>query len=207
MEKSQLSLPFHYLVTPELDNKSDVTGFMDQLERSLVAGIRLVQLRGKTLSPALYKKLAIEVLACCQQYDVQLLLNADPELLNEVDAQGVHLDGIRLATCQRRPLDSNRLISAACHTLEQLKKAEALGVDFVTLSPVLPTASHPEAAPLGWQNFAILAAQTKLPVYALGGLTPQLLDYAQTNGAYGIAGIRSLWGGEMSLSGQIPPQG
>lgn len=193
MDSSQLSLPSQYLVTPEIANKNHITEFINQLENSLIAGIRLVQLRAKTLDSVLYKKLAIEVLACCQQYEAILLLNADPKLINEVDAHGVHLDGTRLAVYQHRPLDSEKLISAACHTLVQLKKAEMLGANFVTLSPVLLTASHPEAEPLGWKNFSILAKQTKLPIYALGGMTTQLLNCAQDNGAYGIAGIRSFW--------------
>ena len=193
MHTPQQPLPSLYLVTPEPENKNQFNAFIDQLEKSLISGIRLVQLRAKTLEPALYKKLSIDVLACCQQHGAILLLNADPELVNEIDAHGVHLDGTRLAAYQHRPLDPSKLVSAACHTVEQLKKAETLAANFVTLSPVLATASHPEAQPLGWEVFADMTAGTQLPVYALGGMTRQLLTCAQKNGAYGVAGIRSFW--------------
>lgn len=193
MNTRQQSLPTLYLVTPEPENKNQLEEFVHQLEKSLIAGIRLVQLRAKTLEPAEYKKLSVEVLACCRQHGAILLLNADPELVNEIDAHGVHLDGTRLAALQHRPLDPGRLVCAACHTEQQLKKAETLGADFATLSPVLATASHPEAQPLGWEVFADMAAHTTLPVYALGGMTRQLLACAQQNGAYGVAGIRSFW--------------
>ena len=193
MNTLQLSLPPLYLVTPEPENKHQFKDFTHQLEKSLISGIRLVQLRAKTLEPALYKKLSIEVLACCRQHGAILLLNADPELVIEVGAHGVHLDGTRLAAFQHRPLAPDKLVSAACHTAQQLKKAETLSANFVTLSPVLATASHPEAQPLGWEVFADMAAHTALPVYALGGMTRQLLACAQKNGAYGIAGIRSFW--------------
>jgi len=183
-----------HLITPDPGDDNEADRFLYQLEKSLINGIRLVQFRAKSLEPATYKKLAIKVMACCHQYDATLLLNADPELVYELNADGVHLDGTRLAAYQRRPLDSGKLISAACHSLEQLKKAEMLGVDFVTLSPVLHTASHLEAEPLGWDKLRQLVKETNLPVYALGGMNAQLLNCAQKNGAYGVAGISSFWG-------------
>jgi thiamine-phosphate diphosphorylase len=187
------TLPPLYLITPDLDNENETDHFLYQLEKILQKNIRLVQLRAKRLEPAKYQRLAIKVMACCKQYDATLLLNANPDLVCELNADGVHLDGARLAAYQRRPLNSSKLISAACHSLEQLKKAERLGVDLVTLSPVLATTSHPDAEPLGWEKFATLAQQTKLPVFALGGMNVQLLQRAQENGAYGVAGISSFW--------------
>ncbi|RXZ37021.1 thiamine phosphate synthase [Oxalobacteraceae bacterium CAVE-383] len=191
---SYASLPHLYLVTPEPgDSPAD---FLRQLEASLRHGIRLVQFRAKTMAPASYRALAIDVLACCRQYDALLLLNADPRLLDEVNADGVHLDGARLEACGNRPpaFGSGKLVGAACHSLAQLRQAEAIAADLVTLSPVLPTASHPGAATLGWEKLAELTAQTALPVYALGGMHADLLAQAQRHGAYGVAGIQAFWG-------------
>jgi thiamine-phosphate diphosphorylase len=184
------SLPTLYLVTPDPGNENK---FINQLEKSLINGIRLVQFRAKNLDLVTYKKLAVKAAACCKNYDAILLVNSTPEIVDEVNAHGVHLDGTRLAEYMRRPLESDKLISAACHSLEQIKKAEILGVNLITLSPVLRTMSHPDAEPLGWTKFAMLAEKTNLPVYALGGMTSQLLEHAQANGAYGVAGIRSFW--------------
>ena len=47
--------------------------------------------------------------------------------------------------------------------------------------------------PLGWKKFSELAQETKLPVYALGGLGKEDLSEAEKNGAYGIAGISKFW--------------
>jgi thiamine-phosphate diphosphorylase len=197
-EKSrQASLPYLYLVTPEPAPGGRPADFIRSLEASLRGGLRLVQFRAKSIAPASYRQLAVEVLACCRQYEAMLLLNADPRLLDEVDADGVHLDGARLAACQRDPQPlayaTGKLVSAACHSLEQLRQAEAIGADFVTLSPVLATASHPGASTLAWNGFGELAAQTNLPVYALGGMHEGLLATARAHGAYGIAGIGAFW--------------
>jgi thiamine monophosphate synthase len=84
-------------------------------------------------------------------------------------------------------------LSASCHDAQELQQAENLGLDFVVLSPVLPTRSHPDAEVLGWQKFSQLCEQISLPVYALGGMSTELMPKSWMHGAQGIAGIRGLW--------------
>ncbi|NCA91611.1 MAG: thiamine monophosphate synthase, partial [Gammaproteobacteria bacterium] len=72
-------------------------------------------------------------------------------------------------------------------------RAAALGLDYALLSPVMPTASHPGAPHLGWEDFAALAEAAALPVYALGGLGPGEVEHAIQHGAQGVAAIRGLW--------------
>ena len=78
---------------------------------------------------------------------------------------------------------------AACHDLLSLDRAQQLGFDAVILSPVLHTATHPDAKPLGWEQFEILAKDVNIPVFALGGLKPDALKMAQQHGAFGVAGV------------------
>ncbi|MDZ7749329.1 MAG: thiamine phosphate synthase [Halofilum sp. (in: g-proteobacteria)] len=92
-----------------------------------------------------------------------------------------------------RPVGPERLLSCACHDAAELAHAEALGADLAYLGSVAPTPSHPDAAPLGWEAFADLAAGTALPLYAIGGVTPSDLATARAAGAVGVAGIRGFW--------------
>jgi thiamine-phosphate pyrophosphorylase len=78
-------------------------------------------------------------------------------------------------------------VTASAHDLAELRIAEAVGARLVFLSPVYATRSHPEASPLGPEGFATLAAETALPVVALGGMNPERA--AGLSGAYGWAGI------------------
>ena len=71
--------------------------------------------------------------------------------------------------------------------------AERLGVDFAVLSPMLPTASHTDASPLGWERAHAMLSNCRLPVYLLGGLATEDLASAHNAGAQGIAAIRGLW--------------
>lgn len=187
-------LPTAYLITPEPAAGRPPGDFYLALERALDAGVRLVQLRVKTWDEDAYRALALQVLACCRRHGARLLLNAEPALAQALQADGVHLGSARLMACRTRPLPHGMLVSAACHNALQLQQANLIAADLLTLSPVLPTASHPDAEPLGWRRFGELAALTEIPVYALGGMTPQTLAEARAAGAHGIAAIRSLWG-------------
>jgi thiamine-phosphate pyrophosphorylase len=77
--------------------------------------------------------------------------------------------------------------SAPAHDLAEIRAAERAGADFVFLSPVFPTRSHPGAEPLGPHRFAALACATRLPVIALGGMDEKRVRGLR--GAYGWAGI------------------
>ena len=184
-----VQLPDCYLITPTPGD--DLSDFLSQLESRLHDGIRLVQLRAKTLSETDYLTLAKQCQYLCEQHDADLMLNADPALVTEVGAAGVHLDSGRLESSSERP--DVKWVSASCHSLEQLQQAEKLGVDFVMLSPVAATASHPDIVPLGWEQFQALAELAHCPVYALGGMTSADLQQAFAHGAQGVAAIRALW--------------
>jgi 8-oxo-dGTP diphosphatase len=123
-----------------------------------------------------------------------LLLNAEPERVPRCDADGVHLNGKRLAQYSSRPLDDHFWVAASCHNAEELRQAERLGADFAVLSPVAPTPSHPGAVPLGWEAFSRLCAGVNLPVYALGGMRTQDLARARQAGAQGLAMVSQIWG-------------
>lgn len=61
-----------------------------------------------------------------------------------------------------RPLPADKWVAASCHTAEQFHHAQAIGVVFVVVAPVLATASHPGAATLGWQGLRALTEQAAL---------------------------------------------
>ncbi|SDG39399.1 thiamine phosphate synthase [Paraburkholderia phenazinium] len=189
------NLPPAYLVTPEPSADKPLANFVAHLERALEAGIRLVQLRAKTLTAQQYAELAEQALACCRRHDARLLLNAPVDVVQALQADGIHLTSTRLMACATRPLPAGLLVSAACHDARQVLHANRIGADLLTISPVLPTATHTTAEPLGWPRFRELVALTTIPVYALGGMTADTLDEARNAGACGIAAIRSLWGG------------
>ncbi len=188
-----VQLPSQYLITPEPLSFQD-NAFFYRLEACLDRRIFLVQLRAKNLSARDYCYCAEKALTLCDRYAAQLLVNATPEIALSVGTHGVHLNSQRLLACAERPLPTNLWVAASCHSLAEIQHANLIGVDFMVLSPVHTTASHPDAVPLGWFEFFQLTEQANCPVFALGGMTAADVPKAWAHGAQGIAGIRSLWG-------------
>jgi len=188
---SALRLPSVYLITPP--KIADQTVFLRALERSLAAGIRLVQLRLFDIDDATLVQIGRAACALCHAAHARVLINGSPEAADAIGADGVHLNGRALYRHQQRPVEATQLLAASCHTPQDLAQAASLDADFALLSPVLPTRSHPDADPLGWERFASWVDDARLPVFALGGMHPDLLETAWRHGAQGIAGIRGLW--------------
>ncbi|GGC81913.1 hypothetical protein GCM10011382_10060 [Vreelandella lutescens] len=184
-------LPTEYLITGE---EADDERFEALLERALREdNIRLVQLRAKSLDEAAYIARAERALKLCREFGAKLLLNGEPALLDQVDADGIHLTSARLMQLDRRPIAENKWLSASTHDQKQLSQAAVLGCDFVTLSPLRTTPSHPEVAPMGWHDFQQLVERAGMPVFALGGMTRFDANHARAVGAQGIASIRDFW--------------
>ena len=184
-------LPTEYLITGE---EPDDERFASLLERALREdSIRLVQLRAKSLDDTAYVARAERALKLCREYGAKLLLNGEPTLLDQVDADGIHLTSARLMQLDRRPIAENKWLSASTHDQKQLSQAAVLGCDFVTLSPLRTTPSHPEVAPMGWHDFQQLVERAGMPVFALGGMTRFDANHARAVGAQGIASIRDFW--------------
>ena len=185
-------LPATYAFTPPALGDGGTGLFLQRLEALLEAGVRMVQLRIFGLEPAPLEDLAQRYVSVCQRFGALALINSDLALALRVGADGVHLNTRQLHALARRP-EGLSWVGTSCHTPKELTKARNIGIDFAVLSPVFPTPSHPDAQPLGWEVFRHWVDGLALPVYALGGMRPELLTMAWQMGAQGIAGIRRFW--------------
>jgi 8-oxo-dGTP diphosphatase len=165
--------------------------FLQALENQLKSGLKLIQFREHLQSPHKIR-LAGEVFSLVQSYGAKMLLNRDIELAKNMGMHGVHLPSAELMQLAHKP--HGLMVAASCHNAEELAHAQKLGLDFVTLSPVLPTQSHPNAPALGWPRFASLIQGLEIPVYALGGMTAANLPMSWQSGARGVAMQRAVWG-------------
>ncbi|WP_339459386.1 Nudix family hydrolase [Pseudomonas sp. EA_105y_Pfl2_R69] len=184
-------LPERYLITPEgLSGPELLRGIQTALEN----GIGLLQLRAPTLPAAQYRDIAADALGLCAG-KAQLMLKGPLEWLDDFPAAGWHLTAqqLRESSGGARPLSAQRWLAASCHSAQELALAAQMGVDFVTLSPVQATRTHPGAQPLGWAQVAELLQGFNQPAYLLGGVTPADAERAWQVGAQGVAGIRAFW--------------
>ena len=188
-----LTLPPVYAISNMAEMGESV--YIDALKAAFNKGLRLVQIREKHLIKDDFIKIAQQIIAIAKPYGAKTLISQDIGLARDLGADGVHLPSQNLMLLKTKPVASlpeNFVVAASCHNAAELAHAEMLGLDFVVLSPVKSTESHPEIDAIGWDNFSALAQKTSLPVYALGGMTLPDLPIALSYGARGVALQRGL---------------
>lgn len=167
---------------------------LSAIAAALAGGVQAVQLREKDLPASQLFELGMQLRQLTRRYDAKLMINDRIDIAQAVDADGVHLTEQSLSVTQTRQLlGPDKLIASSTHTLERALQVEDEGADFITFSPVYYTPSKASyGAPQGIENLRLICEQTKLPVFALGGITPQRLAAVRQAGVAGVALISAI---------------
>ncbi|NVK44248.1 MAG: Nudix family hydrolase [Oceanospirillaceae bacterium] len=183
-------LPDRILIT---GNAATIDEYVTRVRAALDKGVRWIMLRAKGETEDAIAEIYARLRPICDAAGAVLAVNCEPVLASRLGADALHLSSVQLAELASRDAFEGRWLSASCHDAQQLERAASLGLDFTTLSPVMPTATHPGAEVLGWDSFAAQVSEAVLPVYALGGMGEEDLPTAWARGAQGIAAIRAWW--------------
>ena len=184
-----LELPSIYGISCAADSTEEA--FLARAELAFGQGLRLLQVRDKEWPLGRRLAFAQRVVALAHRHGAKVLFNGTADEARHAGCDGVHWTAATLAQAHSRP--DRMLVAASCHTQEELTRAGSLGLDFAVLGPVATTPTHPFATPTGWKGFAARVVDVRLPVYALGGLTPADLPVAIDHGAHGVALRRGAW--------------
>jgi len=183
-----LSLPRVVLVTPAIDGPFDP--ILDRIAECCEAGVDAVQLRPDPATRRHDPLVAQRMRSLCSDLGVRFIVNGTVGEALAFSADAVHLTDRRLRAMSRGQIPPGLVAGASCHSPLALEHAARVGCDYASLSPVLATASHPGATPLGWRRVLKWCRRARLPVYALGGLSASDLGRAVHAGCQGIAMIR-----------------
>ena len=175
------------------------TPLVDVVSELLDVGITAIQLREKDLSDPELIELARPIAELCQNYEAKLFINTNIRVALKIGATGVHLPAAAVSVdAVKAQTDGNLYIGCSVHALDAAQKREAEGADFVTYSPIYPTASKPGYGPaVGIAGLTQVAESVNLPVFALGGITPVRVAECLAAGAFGVA----VMSGVMSATG------
>jgi thiamine-phosphate pyrophosphorylase len=194
-------IPFNlYLVT----DRSIVRGDLQEAVRqALEGGVRAVQLREKDLPVRDLIALAIGLRTLTWKFGALLFINDRVDVAMATEADGVHLGQNSLPVdAVRQVTGSSLLIGASTHSLKEAEEAEKSGADFLTVGPVFDTPSkRMYGPPLGPALLGRMVQQVRLPVFAIGGITPQHVVHIATLGISGVAVISSILGAPSVLEG------
>ena len=171
----------------------------------LDAGIRLVQLRAKSLTLGPMVELAESAVRACEGYGARLIINDRVDVAALSGAAGVHLGQTDLSPNDARRMIGDRAwLGLSTHDDGQVEAALAEPISYVAIGPVYPTLSkeNPEAT-IGLAGVTRAATQVhrrRLPLVAIGGITLRTAPDVLAAGADAIAVISGLLGGAPAAS-------
>ncbi len=162
--------------------------FKEVLQEALSAGgITCVQLREKHAAPEEKETLAREAQALCAQAGIPFLIDDDVELALRIGTDGVHIGQDDIPCVEaRRVLGDRAIIGVTAKTLEQARKAEAEGADYLGVGAVFPTSTKQDTWTIDHEVLRQICVAVSIPVVAIGGITA---DNARELAGTGIAGI------------------
>jgi len=170
------------------------TPLADVVSELLDAGVTAIQLREKDLNDTELIQLAQPIAELCRNYEAKLFINTSDKVLQRSTmsiegATGVHLPAAAVSVdAVKAQSDDCLYVACSVHSLDAAQKREAEGADFVTYSPIYPTASKPGYGPaVGINGLAKVVENVRLPVFALGGITPTRVAECLAAGAFGVA--------------------
>lgn len=181
-----------YLVLTEAYSQG--RNVLEIAEEALAGGVDILQMREKARPAEELRPLGRELRALCRKSGALFIVNDDPILAADVDADGVHLGQEDLQAWPlpdvRARLGRDCIVGLSTHSLAQFRDSQALDVDYLAYGPLFPTQA--KAYCLGTEEVpAVLAAASK-PVFLIGGIDGTNLDSLREMGAPRIALIRDL---------------
>ncbi len=161
-----------------------------QIAHALESGVDWVQLRLKQASGRDLENFVSSLLERHPDALAKILVNDRFDIALAAGLGGVHLpaDGLSVAEV-RRSAPPELVIGRSTHSVEEVQDAAQNGADFVFFGPVYRTASKPGHPGVGLEQLAAASRAASIPVYALGGISPQRIDAVREAGAAGVAAI------------------
>ena len=163
----------------------DTTDFLNHLDRLAAARPDLIVLREKDLSLQAYTELAKKVLDICERHGVVCALHTYVTAAVALKAAAFHAPMSALNTMTDTEKQSFKHLGASTHSLKQAHTAEAAGCSYITASHIYDTDCKKGLPGRGLRFLADIVRQTEIPVYALGGITPDKLIEVRRAGAAG----------------------
>ena len=191
MKNIDLSL---YLVT---DKSDDVEKFLNTIEEAIKGGVTVVQIREKTAETLDFYNLALKVKEITTKYNVPLIINDRVDVALAIDAEGVHV-GQSDMPCDvtRKLIGEDKILGVSAATIDEAKKAEKDGADYIGTGAVFPTATKDDAPSITKQDLKDVVDSINIPVVAIGGITLENASQLKDTGIAGLSVVSAIMSAE-----------
>jgi len=181
-----------YLVTSP---KRPVERLVSIVGAALDGGVSVVQLRDKgAYSDAERKKVGHALRELCTSHDVPFLVNDDPELARRLDADGVHVGRDDPSPVVARSiLGPGAIIGMTVYGKPGEEDAAArASADYIAVGPFFPSPTKPDEPLLSLDVIDGVVDRSRLPVFAIGGVTEDNAGLFARRGVAGIAVVSAI---------------
>ena len=180
--KLDLSL---YLVTDKRNKTDDE--FLEIIEKAIKGGTTVVQIREKEGETLDFYNLALKVKEITSKYNVPLIVNDRIDVALAIKSEGVHIGQTDMpADVARSLIGDEMILGVSASTVEEARKAEKDGADYIGTGAVFPTATKDDAPSITKDDLKEVTGSINIPTVAIGGIT---LENANELAGTGIAGI------------------
>lgn len=168
---------------------------LEAVELAIAGGASLIQYRDKTGDRLSRGRQAGALARLCKHHGVTLIINDDPELAAHVGADGVHVGRDDPALSEaRKVLGPRAIIGVSCYNqLELALAAEAAGADYVAFGSFYPSPTKPSAARAVPRLLRTAKQRLRIPLVAIGGITPENASELIAAGADAVAVIHGVF--------------
>lgn len=171
----------YVIVDPNVAGGRDIV----KIARDAIAGgARAIQWRDKTREKGLQLPEVEAIAAVCRGARVPLIINDDADLALAVDAAGVHVGQKDLPVLVVRRLGPfGWIVGASANDVDEARKAEVDGADYVSVGNLFGTSSKEDTRPATMETLREVKAAVRIPVCAIGGINETNVDSVIAAGA------------------------
>lgn len=167
---------------------------MEQVKEALEGGITFLQLREKKLSEEKFIEEAKEMKKLARKYQVPFVINDNMKVALAVDADGVHIGQDDMDVKEaRKLLGEDKIIGVSAHNVEEAKKAEKGGADYLGVGAVCATSTKKDANVVSKEEIKKICREVKIPVVAIGGIKKDNIETLKGTGVDGVAVVSAIF--------------
>ncbi len=167
-----------------------VDDMLGTVGRALQGGLNGIIVRRPSAGTTEIFEITRRLRPATRKFNCRLLVHDRADIAVAADADGVHLgNGSLPPAAARRVVGPGRLVGLSVHNLDETGQAVAAGVDYMLLGHVFASTSHPDEEPLGLPHFKEAVLRSRVPVYAIGGVSTDNVRLIAQAGGPGAAAI------------------
>ena len=180
-----------YLVTDE--KACNGKDFYKCIEEAIKGGVKIVQLREKTLSTKDFFIKALKVKEICKNYGALFIINDRLDIAQAVEADGVHLGQSDMPIEKAKEILKNKfLIGVTARNVDEAIKAELEGADYIGSGAIFGTSTKDNAKKLEMEDLKKIVNSVKIPVFAIGGININNVWMLKNIGLQGICSVSGI---------------